>query len=136
MNGSRSSKYSYTPAPLGHVPPIGPNYLTHLYHHPEAAENDRCKLLPRFPKKVEERLVYAHQDIQMGWGIHFVEGWKWDRIWMLLLVLFLLGSLAFAVCWWLLEHDLQGAFAVASYVITFLTLVVGTAQVRMHSPSR
>ena len=127
-------KYLYNPAPADYLPPIGENHLTHLYYHPECAEDSRCVLLALFPKKTEERLaVCPRRGMTTGWGVQLVEGWNWERIWTLGLVL-VLGGLAFAGAWWALQRDLQGAFAVASYITSFLTILMGMVQVRM-SPS-
>ncbi|KAH7340030.1 hypothetical protein BKA66DRAFT_45634 [Pyrenochaeta sp. MPI-SDFR-AT-0127] len=127
-------KYVYTPTPAKYIPPVGTEYMTHLYHHPDHAENNRGVLLPLFPKKIEERLaVCKQQGMCTGWGVQFLEGWNWVRILTLAFVLFTVGSVTFAVAWWKLEHDLQGAFGVASYISTFLALTVGLIQVRLQS---
>ena len=38
-----------------------------------------------------------------------------STVWLLALVMFVIGSLVFGVCWTIWEHDVQGAFAVAAY---------------------
>ena len=126
-------KYKYDPIPPEYIPPVGENHLMHLYHHPECAHDSRALLLSLFPKKVLERLVVCPQrGMSTGWGVHFVEGWNSDRLWLVGLLLFVLGSFAFAVAWWVLEHDVQGAFSVATYITSLLALVVGMAQVKMQ----
>ena len=48
-----------------------------------------------------------------------------------MLMLFITGSLVFGICWAIFEHDLQGAFGVAAYIISFMALLVGTVQTSM-----
>jgi hypothetical protein len=126
-------KYAYEPIPPDYVPPIGENHLMHLYYHPECADNNSHTLLDHFPRKVEERLeVCPVKGMSPGWGIHFVEGWDWDKIWVFAFVLFGLGSLTFGIAWSTMEHDIQGAFGVSSYMVTFLALAIGVAQVKLQ----
>ena len=51
-------------------------------------------------------------------------------------MLFLIGSLVFGICWAILEHDLQGAFGVSAYIISFVGLLVGTVQTSMGRVSQ
>jgi len=59
-----------------------------------------------------------------GWGLYFQEGWDIDLIITISFVVFILGSLLFAVCWSVLEHDVQGAFGVSAYMVTACGLFV------------
>lgn len=67
----------------------------------------------------------------MGWGTHLVEGRVVARVWLLVLILFLVGSLAFGICWAALQRDVQGAFGVAAYIVALGGLVAGTVQAFM-----
>lgn len=123
---TRRDEYLYEPCDL--MPPVGENFMTHWFHHPEEAWE-----LPwaysLFPKRRRDELeVNLNHAPTVGWGIQIVEGWLGSRLWLLGLSLFLCGSLAFAICWTVLEHDIQGAFGVSAYVIALLTLAVGAAQ--------
>ncbi len=51
-----------------------------------------------------------------------------SRVWFLILTLFTIGSLVFGICWAILQHDLQGAFGVSAYIVSFMGLLVGTVQ--------
>ncbi len=88
-----------------------------------------CRLLPMNfywdPQEV------GPQGTRVGWGIHLVEGWIASRVWLLVLSLFVTASLVFGVCWAVFEHDLQGAFGVAAYMVTLLGLVAGTLQANL-----
>lgn len=48
-----------------------------------------------------------------------------------MLMLFVTGSLMFGICWAIFEHDLQGAFGVSTYIVSFVRLLVGTLQTSM-----
>ena len=124
-------KYQYDPIPPEYVPPVGENHLMHLYLNPACANDEHSTLLSLFPKKVYERLMLCQKTgMTTGWGVHFVEGWNWDQIWSLSIVLLVLGGIVFAVAWTLLEHDIQGAFSVASYLTALLALAMGLVQVK------
>jgi hypothetical protein len=51
----RQNEYRYNPIPTDVIPPIGKNFLMHLYHHPEDADQDTI-CLSRFPKMKNQRL--------------------------------------------------------------------------------
>ena len=51
-----------------------------------------------------------------------------STVWLLGLVLFVIESLVFGVCWTIWEHDIQEAFAVAAYMVALAGLVAGTLQ--------
>jgi hypothetical protein len=53
-----------------------------------------------------------------GWGLYFQEGWDVDILLDIIIVVALLGSLLFGICWTVLESDIQGAFGVSGYMIT------------------
>ena len=123
---TKKNEYQYQSCDL--IPPVGANLMAHLFHHPEHANKMSVTCL-RTPKKRKTRLaVCPLRGTNVGWGIHLVEGWIMTRVWLLALGSFVLGSLVFGVCWSILRRDVQGAFAVSAYIITLLTLVVGTVQ--------
>ena len=123
---TRRDEYLYEPCDL--IPPVGENLMTHWFQHPEEAW-DLPYAYSLFPKKRKGQLdVDLSQGPSVAWGIQIVEGWLSSRIWLLSLLLFLCGSLAFGICWTIFKHDIQGAFGVAAYIVAFLTLAVGAAQ--------
>lgn len=123
---TRKSEYLYQPCDL--VPPAGEHLMAHLFHHPEHA-NERSITCLRAPKKRKVKLtVCPQQGTSGGWGIHLVEAWVVSRLWLLALLLFVLGSLVFGICWAVFQHDLQGAFGVAAYMVALIGLVVRTVQ--------
>lgn len=128
---SETKKHEYLYQPCDLVPPVGENLMAHLFHHPEDADERSITCL-RAPKKRKAKLsVCPQQGTSVGWGIHLVEGWVVARVWLLLLTLFLAGSLTFGVCWAALRHDIQSAFAVSAYIVTLGGLVAGTVQAFM-----
>jgi hypothetical protein len=66
--------------------------------------------------------------IKPGWGLQFVEGWNAKRIWIVCFVIFGLGSLATGTLWAVFKHSIQDAFALATYIVAFATVSVGTVQ--------
>ena len=123
-----TKKNEYLYQPYDSIPPVGENLMAHLFHHPEHATEMSVTCL-RTPKKLKARLaVCAQRGTSVGWGVHLVEGWVMTRVWSLTLFTFVFGSLVFGICWSVLRHDIQGAFAVSAYIIALLGLVVGTVQ--------
>lgn len=117
----KQTGYDFEPHDL--VPPVGAQYLMHLFAHPEDYDSEFITYA-RAPKKRNARL-----DVGVGWGINLVEGFLADRVWMLVMGFFVLGSTVFAVVWACKRgEDVQGAFGVASWMLTLAVLFVGWAQ--------
>ena len=128
-SGERRKEYLYETCEL--LPPVGENYMMHLFHQPEDGDDESLTCL-RVPKKTREKLKVCQQrGIGVGWGLHLVEGWLLNRIWILILVLFVLGSLVFGICWSIIGHDIQGAFGVSAWMLALAMLIVGTVQAQL-----
>lgn len=119
-------EYRFRPAPPDIVPPVGSNYLTHLFSHPECAEEEPL-CLSRFPKKLKEKLS-CKGGIEPGWGLQIVEGWHVKRIWWVVFFMLGSGSLGIAVLWSVFGHNVQDAFAIAGYVVAFGAASLGSLQ--------
>jgi hypothetical protein len=112
--------YEYAPTEL--TPPVGSNYLMHLFKHPEDYDDELITYL-RTPKR-RDRL-----EIGTGWGLELVEGFLAEKVWGAIAALFLLGSLVFAIVWSTRKGaDVQGAFGVAGWMVAVAGLVVAWAQ--------
>ena len=123
---SRKEDYVYWPCDL--LPPVGENLMAHLFHHPDEAHELGITCL-RAPKKRKDKLIISPAEgTTLGWGLYLVEGWAAFRVWMLVLMLFSVGSLIFGVCWAVLKHDLQGAFGVSAWIVSLGGLIFGTIQ--------
>ncbi|QBZ55162.1 hypothetical protein PoMZ_00055 [Pyricularia oryzae] len=113
--------YLYEPAESN--PPVGPNLLMHLFEHPDHAE-----VLPvlfrRIPKKLSRLQACQRTGSSVGWGIQIHEGLDW-------VALFYCGCVGFAAClitavaWTVVRDDVQGGFAIASFMLAFLALCGG-----------
>lgn len=119
------SNINYTFLPNDLIPPVGENYLMHLFHHPEDYE-DELITYKRIPKKRGAKLrVCDSSDVGVGWGVHLVEGFLAYKVWTLFTAVFVLVSLVFAIVWATRKGDVQGAFGIAAYVCALATLVIG-----------
>jgi hypothetical protein len=119
------SNLNYIFLPSNVIPPVGENYLMHLFHHPEDYE-DELITYKRIPKKRGMKLrVLDRTDVGIGWGIHLVEGFLAYKVWTLFTLIFILGSLVFAIVWATRKGDVQGAFGVGAYVCALSTLLTG-----------
>ncbi|KAI6427232.1 hypothetical protein MCOR21_006256 [Pyricularia oryzae] len=113
--------YLYEPAESN--PPVGPNLLMHLFEHPDHAE-----VLPvlfrRIPKKLSRLQACQRTGSSVGWGLQIHEGLDW-------VALFYCGCVGFAAClitavaWTVVRDDVQGGFAIASFMLAFLALCGG-----------
>ena len=127
---TKKDGYSYQACDL--VPPVGERLMTHLFHHPECANNEQPVAFLRTPKKKNEKLAVSPQiGTRVGWGIQIIEGWIVGRLWLLAFTFVVLGTTVFAICWSVLEKDLQGAFAVSAYAVTVVGLITGTIQTHL-----
>jgi hypothetical protein len=111
------------------IPPIGPGQLLHLWNSPNHPDGTGQTVLGRFPKKKHERLYVGPNDTVYGWGIHLVEGPNWVLIWFIIFIVVLIGSCVFSIAYSVLQHDIQSAFAISSYVISFATLSIGACSI-------
>ncbi|KAF1952940.1 hypothetical protein CC80DRAFT_169098 [Byssothecium circinans] len=120
-NDKSPSQHPYTFEPNDLMPPVGSAYLLHLFKHPEDYDGESITYL-RAPKR-RERLEFG-----MGWGINLVEGFLAQKVWAVVMVGFGIGSAVFAVMWTVRMGDVQGAFGVASWVVTLAGLGLGGLQ--------
>lgn len=124
--------YDYVPYDPSLLPPIGEERMTHLFHHPEHAD-DATEISQQAPKKrktpIDPNDPLAHRQ---GWGIHVVEGIVLERLLFLWTVFFLAGSLAFGICWSILEKDIGGAWTVSAWISTLGALLVAFIQYKVN----
>ena len=128
---TRKDEYRYRPIPADVIPPVGENHLMHLYKHPEDAEDtDVC--LQKIPKKLRQRLlVCPDRGTGLGWGIYFVEGLHWTKLWWLGLA-GLAASIAFGAAWSVVKDDVQGGFGVTACMMVALTFTTGILQAALE----
>jgi hypothetical protein len=113
------------------IPPVGENHLMYLYDHSEDAK-DSAICLDKVPKKIRERLGMCPQrGTGIGWGIYFVEGLHWTKLWMSGMLGFVL-SVALGIAWASFRSDVQGGFAIAACMMVGLTFTIGIIQSAME----
>lgn len=120
-NEKSPSQHPYTFEPHDLMPPVGSAYLMHLFKHPEDYEGETLTY-HRAPKR-RERLQSG-----MGWGINLVEGFQAQKVWAIMMFGFGIGSVVFAVLWSSKKGDVQGAFGVASWIVTLAGLGIAGLQ--------
>lgn len=116
-----TSEHPYSFEPVDLIPPVGSQYLLHLFKHPSDYDGELITYL-RAPKR-RERLEYG-----IGWGINLVEGFLAQKVWACVMLAFGVGSGIFAVVWTIQRGDVQGAFGVAGWVVTLAGLALGGLQ--------
>ena len=105
------------------LPPIGGELMLHYFKNPSHAK--LSLICSRAPKKRREKLETCPST---GWGLHIEEGIILGRLLWLMFALFVIGSLLFAILWTVLEHDVSGAFGVASWILTVGALTAALVQ--------
>ena len=130
-SGAGLAHYKYDSTPAGVMPPIGSNLLMHLFEHPEDAEVIPV-LYRKIPKKLHVRLeACPREGSSIGWGLHFVEGMNWFAVFVYGCAGFILSLIA-ALSWAITKDDVQGAFAIAGFMIAFLLFCGGIARSEIH----
>ena len=99
------------------VPPVGSTYLMHLFKHPHEYDGETVTY-SRIPKRRSQIKEFGP-----GWGIHLVEGYVAERVYLALIILSTLGSVVFVTVWVVQGGDIQSAFSVASFIMAPVTLV-------------
>ena len=114
--------YEFIPPHPATEPPIGSEYMLHLYNCPEAGDISQL-CLTRFPKKKGDMLVFDSKGINnTGWGILFKEGPHIALLNTLYFVVMLVSGLAFSIYWVVHGHSTGDAFAVSGFIATIGTL--------------
>lgn len=108
--------YDYIPYDPGLLPPTGKECMTHLFYHPEHAD-DTSEITQQTPKKRNRKIDPKDSLARFqGWGIHAVEGLVLERLFFLWIMFFAGAGLAFGLCWSILKHDIAGAWTVSAWI--------------------
>lgn len=128
-----AEEYLCRPAPkveLAYYPAIGPNELTHYFMKPHAFHTAQRSILNQLPKRASGPLTVLPDDAQLGWGLHFEQGWHWKTIYLLVSFPLILGSLVFAIVWSIARGTIQDAFAMASLWMSLGPVFLGYLALR------
>ncbi|KAJ8065344.1 hypothetical protein OCU04_006032 [Sclerotinia nivalis] len=127
-----TNEYDFVPPPPPKmVPPIGSEHMLHLFQNcPAISQVNSSFYLRRIPRRKIEPIVFKANslDDNLGWGLHFVEGLNTSLAMTFMFIVSSILGIAFAICWIMLEKDIEGAFGVAAYVTSVATLAVMTWQ--------
>jgi hypothetical protein len=112
--------------PPKHVPAVGSNHLTHSFQHPECIKAEEKWVYNQVPKRIGSRLQSTPDNSPLlGWGVGFEEGWNESKLKHGGFLIFVVGSLVFAILWSILKHDIQSAFGISAYWMTGLAIIFG-----------
>ncbi|KAF2994954.1 hypothetical protein E8E13_002610 [Curvularia kusanoi] len=92
--------------------------LMHMLYSPQCIDDKETWVFDQVPKRTVGELQADAGQPAEGWGIYYEEGFDFDTIIGVVLLVFFLASLLFAILWTRLEMDIQGAFGVSSYMAT------------------
>ena len=85
----------------------------------------QTRILRQLPKKAGGPLYATLDDTELGWGVHFEEGWHLATIILLMVCPLGLGSLVFGIVWSVAKSDIQGGFAIASTALAAVPILLG-----------
>lgn len=128
-----SKEYQCRPAPKvqpNYFPVIGSRELTHYFLKPHAFNVPQRIILNQLPKRACGQLASSPDEAQLGWGIHFNEGWHWRTIYFVTVVILTIGSLLFGITWSITKSDIQGAFAITASWMALAPILLGYIAVR------
>ena len=130
---TKDNEYKHGPPnPPELSPPLGSTLLMHLFKHPTLA-GTRKLCLKKIPRKLQNRLIVLNEeDDATGWGLQFIEGWSKKRLMYMTALTFVLSSLVVMILVAILGHDIQNAAAIASFMLSFVTVGIATAQAALH----
>ncbi|PMD55295.1 uncharacterized protein K444DRAFT_634131 [Hyaloscypha bicolor E] len=118
---NRDHEYRHGPPnPPELQPPLGSNLLMHSFIHPEKIGCGKRRLR-QIPRRLKERLSLAEDDQDnIGWGLQFVEGWNRKRL--VAIVSTGIASLLIPIIFPALDHNIQKAAAISSFMLSLVTL--------------
>ncbi len=104
--------------------------MMHLFTSCSAQPTNTSLYLRHIPKRKDKAFSFRADliDGNTGWGLHFVENLNSALAVTVMFAISLTLGIVFAICWTIWKKDVQGAFGVASYVTSVLTLAVMTWQ--------
>lgn len=67
---------------------------------------------------------------ELGWGIHFEDGWHLRTVYFIVVVSMASLSLVFGITWSVTKGDIQGAFAISGFWVSLCSLLMGYIAVK------
>ena len=128
-----SNEYRCAPAPkveLGYFPALGPRELLHYFKKPHDFEIPQRSYLNQIPKRACGQLRAAQDQAELGWGLHFEEGWHWKTIYFIMVALVAVPAMVFGIVWSIVKEDIQSAFAISGAWIALGPLMLGYIAIR------
>jgi hypothetical protein len=106
----------------------------HMFFKPQG-HTATSFFLRRLPKKLDSKLQCSLDPDKMatGWGIHIIDGPNWFTLSCLFLCM-LFSSAVVAITWSVVRKDLQGGFAIGSFLVALQTTIVGITFQWTQSP--
>lgn len=101
-----------------------------FFTNPDDIASDSTLVLRQLPKRTCGDLASECSEVVEAWGIYYKEDWNWRKIWWILSLGFFPPSVLFGILWGALNHDIQGAFGVASWWMATGALVLGLVATR------
>lgn len=98
--------------------------MLHYFKKPHDLQMSQRSCLNQIPKRARGQLRALQEEAELGWGLHFEEGWHWMTIGLLMTVLVIVPAIVFGVVWSCLKQDIQGAFSISAVWIAVGSLLL------------
>jgi membrane-bound metal-dependent hydrolase YbcI (DUF457 family) len=104
--------------------------MMHLFTECSAVTRDSSFYFRHIPRRKDQALSFRPGVIEgnTGWGLHFIEGLNSSLAVTVMFSVSLILGIVFPICWSIWRKGVHGAFGVASYVTSVITLAVMTWQ--------
>lgn len=96
----------------------------HYFQKPHDLQISQRSCLNQIPKRVCGQLRASQDQAELGWGLHFEEGWHWVTIRLVIIVLIIVPAIVFGVVWSVMKKDIQSAFAISGVLIAIGALLL------------
>ncbi|KAJ4989812.1 hypothetical protein SVAN01_04649 [Stagonosporopsis vannaccii] len=111
------------PGPPDTWPPVCPEFMMHMLYSPDCIAEDDSSILEQLPKKMDCKLDEKTGSPPEGWGLYFQEETDISTTVGVVFIVIFIVSLLFLVFWIVLEHDIQGASGMSSYIIAVASML-------------
>ncbi|KAH7073391.1 hypothetical protein FB567DRAFT_611662 [Paraphoma chrysanthemicola] len=124
--------YHYHECPMDPLPPIDHRTFFHYFWNHERHRNSKSTIfLERLPKKLNTTMREEQQlnKLNLGWGVHIIEGLNKEAITLCLFFILLL-SFAVSVSFSVATHAQESGFGIGQWIVA--TLTVGLSAIYFH----
>lgn len=115
---------------LGYLPALSSREMLHYFKKPHDLQISQRCCLNQIPKPACGQLRASQDKFELGWELHFEEGWHWNIIYFIIIALVAVPAMVFGTIWSVVKEDIQSAFAISGTWIALGSLILGYIAIR------